>query len=312
MHPRKEDRMNATLSPANLLASHDWRAIADSRQSPPWVIQGRAFSRPWADERTEPTAEENAEIRQSILESGILDAVIVDEHDNVIDGDVRLRFAVELRIPLSEIPITIKAGLTDEQKRKMVRDLNEKRKHLTPEELAKRRAAKVAQATEELRQELGAEPSVRAVADRAKVPREVAMRLKPPPQQSTGGRQPVERTRGQDGKLRPPPLSPEERERRDERIVALLRQGKSMDQAAEEEGCSKGTVARVAARAQDSSPPPDEIPPAFEPEPEPHLPDLPGADRQYLLMLLANAAECPNIELVHMDIRKALRILEAT
>jgi hypothetical protein len=76
------------------------------------------------------TGDENDRLGNSIVEHGVLSALLVDEHNGVMDGGHRLRHAK--LSGLTRVPVTVLPGLTDDQKRQIALDSNLDRRHLTP------------------------------------------------------------------------------------------------------------------------------------------------------------------------------------
>ena len=78
------------------------------------------------------TDSELDELRQSIIENGVLTPLIYDEHNNLIDGHHRSLIIEELG--LKEYPRIVHAGLTEEEKLRFARDINVARRHLSNDE----------------------------------------------------------------------------------------------------------------------------------------------------------------------------------
>jgi len=137
------------------------------------------------------TDREQTDLRKSIRKRGVVVPVIVDDGDGVIDGANRLRIAKEL--DLSNVPTTVLAHLTDDERKALALSLNTDRRHLTQEE--KREA--VAQA-------LKAEPekSNRQVAAEVGVDHKTVAAVRAE-QESTGEIPQLDETVGADGKARP-------------------------------------------------------------------------------------------------------------
>jgi ParB-like chromosome segregation protein Spo0J len=76
--------------------------------------------------------DEFSALKDDIADRGIMVPVEYDEVGNVLDGHHRIRAARELG--LTEWPRMIRAGMTDEQKRRHVRALNLARRHLNQEQ----------------------------------------------------------------------------------------------------------------------------------------------------------------------------------
>lgn len=77
------------------------------------------------------TREEYGALKESIIESGVLVPVVLDEHGNIIDGHHRKMICEEIG---AKYPVQVVPGLTEAEKLNMARQLNEARRQLTPEE----------------------------------------------------------------------------------------------------------------------------------------------------------------------------------
>jgi hypothetical protein len=97
------------------------------------VLNGTSFSCPYADLLPPLKPDERADLFGDIRQRGVAVAVVVDEHNTVLDGHNRLEIAGELG--LSEVPVKVVAGLSDEDKRALALDLNLHRRHLNREEI---------------------------------------------------------------------------------------------------------------------------------------------------------------------------------
>ncbi len=73
-------------------------------------------------------------LKQNIKQHGIEIPIIIDDQDNVIDGQHRLKIAVELGI--EDIPLMVRSGLTEVEKQQMAIDLNIHRRELSKGQLA--------------------------------------------------------------------------------------------------------------------------------------------------------------------------------
>lgn len=73
-------------------------------------------------------------LREDIRKRGIIVPIVVDERRQVIDGQHRLRIALELGLPEDVVPFEIHAGLSDEAREDMAYSLNLCRRHLRPEQ----------------------------------------------------------------------------------------------------------------------------------------------------------------------------------
>jgi ParB-like chromosome segregation protein Spo0J len=74
---------------------------------------------------------EFAALKDDIAMHGIRVPVIVDEDGEIIDGHHRYTAAVELGLRLSEIPVEIRSGLSEMEKRQLSRSMNMQRRHLS-------------------------------------------------------------------------------------------------------------------------------------------------------------------------------------
>jgi hypothetical protein len=124
---------------------------------------------PFADLLRPLNASESMGLEQSIREHGILVPVLLDENNNVIDGQHRLQMAARLTEPpkrlagsakIVECPFKVVTGLTEKQKRQIAIAANAERRHLT-----------AAERRELLTQRIKADParSNRAIADELQV-----------------------------------------------------------------------------------------------------------------------------------------------
>lgn len=75
--------------------------------------------------------EEYDNLKQSILEQGVLVPVEYDEDGNILDGHHRIQIATELGI---EFPSIVRSGMSEQQKRSHARTLNTVRRHLNREQ----------------------------------------------------------------------------------------------------------------------------------------------------------------------------------
>jgi hypothetical protein len=121
---------------------------------PTITYRGRTFTVLFPDLLRPLHGEERERLRASILADGVQVGVLVDEHDGIIEGRNRVTLAAELDV---DLPVVVRAGLSDEQKLRLALDLNDARRQLTPadrkqaqaraEELRKERIARVAEAS---------------------------------------------------------------------------------------------------------------------------------------------------------------------
>src|SRR5262249_6841284 len=96
------------------------------------LVNGVTYHCPYADILRPLDPEERADLKKDIQDRGVLVPVVVDEHHNVLDGQHRLEIAAELG--LTEVPVDVKKGLTDDQKRSHAEGSTRNRRHLTRDE----------------------------------------------------------------------------------------------------------------------------------------------------------------------------------
>lgn len=70
-------------------------------------------------------------LKDDISLHGVRVPVVVDEAGEIIDGHHRYRAAVDLGMRLSEIPVEVRSGLSEQEKRQLSRSMNMQRRHLT-------------------------------------------------------------------------------------------------------------------------------------------------------------------------------------
>jgi N6-adenosine-specific RNA methylase IME4 len=92
----------------------------------------QVYTIPFGDLLPDLSTEDYRKLKDDIAQRGVIVPVIVDEDHAVIDGQHRLKIASELG--LDSVPLEIRAGLSDDEKRAMAWDLNEHRRHMTPEQ----------------------------------------------------------------------------------------------------------------------------------------------------------------------------------
>ena len=137
------------------------------------------------------TESEYIDLKESIIQNGVIVPVIVDENGDIIDGHHRAKICMELGI--TDFPTERKIGLTEEEKRELAYQLNQARRHLTPE-----------QKRQEIRRHLTDSPELsdRQIAKKVDVSHvtvgEHRRRL-----ESTGHIDQLETSIGADGKERP-------------------------------------------------------------------------------------------------------------
>jgi|SRR5579864_2024626 len=93
------------------------------------TINGKKYKCPFRDVVPPLSPAEREALKKGILKNGVQIPIVVDENENVIDGAHRAEFAEELG--LTEIPVSVRTGLSEEQKRLLAVDLNLHRRHLT-------------------------------------------------------------------------------------------------------------------------------------------------------------------------------------
>lgn len=99
------------------------------------VINKTTYQIPYADLLRPLTETEYNELKTDIEANGITYPVIVDESNNVIDGQHRLQIAAGLG--LADIPFQILVGLSEEEKREKALNLNLHRRQLSKEDRQK-------------------------------------------------------------------------------------------------------------------------------------------------------------------------------
>lgn len=97
------------------------------------TIGGITYQAPFADLMRRLTEREYGNLKKDIANRGVVVPIIIDENGNILDGYHRAKIAQELVI--TNFVAEIRAGLSDEEKTAIARDLNEHRRHLTPDEI---------------------------------------------------------------------------------------------------------------------------------------------------------------------------------
>lgn len=192
------------------------------------TIGTQTFSVPYAALLPNLQDDEFEALREDIRKRGIIVPIVVDERRQVIDGQHRLRIALELGLPEDVVPFEIHAGLSDEAREDMAYSLNLCRRHLRPEQ----RRDVVARLREK-------RWSTRQIAEALGVDQNTVHRdLSTVPEGTVESH-----IISQDGKFRPSTRpSPEALESRRDRAQELREQGQSMPRIAQELGVSVGTV----------------------------------------------------------------------
>jgi hypothetical protein len=140
--------------PEDVEEAHRQRLTEEAGKAPRTItFRGRTFTILFPDLLPPLTDKEFQRLKKSIEEKrGVLVAVVIDEHDGVIDGQNRLQIAHDLYLPEEAVPFDPRPGLTLEQKRELALDLNEHRRHLTlaqQKELREKRILLVAKMAQE-------------------------------------------------------------------------------------------------------------------------------------------------------------------
>ena len=78
------------------------------------------------------SADEYKELREDIIQRGVVVPVEIDEHDNILDGHHRVKICKELG--LADYPTVLRAGMSDSEKRLHARKLNSARRHMSQEQ----------------------------------------------------------------------------------------------------------------------------------------------------------------------------------
>jgi transposase len=101
---------------------------------PTLEYEGVTFRFPWHNLVPKPSEADLANLRFGMEEVGFLTQdITLDEENNVIDGENRLRLAKELGWPLGDLPFKVQRGLTVEQRRQLVVSINADRRQLSQE-----------------------------------------------------------------------------------------------------------------------------------------------------------------------------------
>ena len=79
------------------------------------------------------TPEEFAALERSILDRGVEVAIVLDEHGNVLDGHHRL--VICKKHGITDYPTTVRAGLSEDEKRNFAQSLNMARRSLSRDQV---------------------------------------------------------------------------------------------------------------------------------------------------------------------------------
>jgi len=96
------------------------------------VLGGRTFTFRYAELMPPHDPDEMLNLRRDIAARGVLTPILVTEDGVVIDGHTRLLIARDLG--LTDVPIVVKVGLTEEEARQLAVVLNVHRRHLDREQ----------------------------------------------------------------------------------------------------------------------------------------------------------------------------------
>jgi transcriptional regulator with XRE-family HTH domain len=97
-------------------------------------IGNRVYRAPYVHLIRPLTEEEEASLRQSVVEHGITHPIVVTEDDVVLDGYHRLRIARELGLAPSTIPTTVVPGLDENSRAALAITLNFSRRQLSSDD----------------------------------------------------------------------------------------------------------------------------------------------------------------------------------
>lgn len=200
----------------------------------------RKFTVLFPDLLRQLTQNEMQTLKNSIRKTGVVTPVIVDEEGGVIDGINRVRIAAE--VGLANIPVSLRSGLSVEQKADLAIALNDARRHLTRAERERIRkeqkvrniaAAASGKSTRAIAQEEGvSKDTVHRDAGCSGVAHETPEQAPSPPPKVTG----------RDEKQYPAKRDPEQKRQRRERVKAQRQEGKTVRQIASVEGVSVGQI----------------------------------------------------------------------
>lgn len=202
------------------------------------IVSRREFRLPYEDLLPKMADDEFAVLVQDVRQRGVLVPILLDETLNVLDGHHRLRAVAQLEAEGVEfpLPMEIRPGLTEAEKRDLAYAVNLHRRHLTAEQ---RKAVVLKLRTEErwsttkIAETLG--------VDHSTVVRDLTERSTCAPAQVE---QPS-RVQCADGKERPATRpEPEQVAARVERVQARQAEGATVREIAREERVAVGTVAR--------------------------------------------------------------------
>lgn len=195
------------------------------------VMNGQEFAFPYSDLFRPLTDSEYEDLKADIQKRGVIVPIIVNESNEVLDGQHRLKIAHELGIPHGSIPFQVRAGLSENAQAELAYVLNLHRRHFTKEErvLEVVRRRKLGWSTTKIAEAVGvSHPTV--IEDLQEC--SGCQNLQP------------EQVTGTDSKSYPATKpTPEELNARQERVKAARAEGASVRQIAKQEGVSVGTVA---------------------------------------------------------------------
>lgn len=196
------------------------------------TIGSASWMLPYADLVPALSEDQYNDLRADIAKRGVIVPIIVNDRGEVIDGQHRLRIAVELGLPQNTIPFEVHAGLSSEEERALAKDLNLHRRHLGREE---RREWVIRLTTQH-------GLSVRQIAEHTNLPKSTVDRDLTECSGVPFGT--PEHVTGSDCKTYPSTKpTAETLNARQERVKEAKAEGQSIREIAKAEGVSVGTVA---------------------------------------------------------------------
>lgn len=106
-------------------------------------FDGVTYACPFADLLPPLSERTRADLRANIATNGVEVAIVRTEADEIIDGYNRLSLAAELGLPPERVKWETRTGLSDPDKERLANELNDHRRHYTPEQLEERRAKRI-------------------------------------------------------------------------------------------------------------------------------------------------------------------------
>ena len=192
------------------------------------TISGTDYKLPFADALPPLSGDAYTALRDCIAENGIRQFVYVNEHNEVIDGQHRMKIAAELGISAESIPLKVFAGLSPEETEELAYSENCKRRQLSKEDLVNLCVARRKDGW-----------STRKISRLTGIPTSTVARYLAGVSSGTPAI-----SLGQDGKAYPATkLTVIEREQRRFQVTMLSTQGKTHGEISERLGVSPRTVA---------------------------------------------------------------------